>query len=126
MALRAEWRYSPTAGEWVVGTWREDGEPDEVFGMVSPVTLTTIPVRVRRAVAETLRRQYGVPAPAAVFDGPPGEQMSMTCPACWSVSFNAGDARERYCGACHTFPEAVEPEAPAGDPPASVQSGQSG
>jgi hypothetical protein len=123
MALRAEWRYSPDIRQWVVGTWQGDDVPEDVFGTVAPATLTSAGPGARKAMAEALYRAYGVRPPARVFDGPPGEQSSMTCPVCWRVSFAAKDVRERYCGHCHAWPESAQ--AAAGDPPASVQSGQS-
>lgn len=32
------------------------------------------------------------------------EPAHFTCPDCGRTSHNPNDARERYCGACHTFP----------------------
>jgi hypothetical protein len=107
--VKARWEYEPRTREWVLATWTPDGDPIEVFGAMPAGALTAIPAAVRRRVAEAAQERYGKMPPARVFDGPPGEQVSMTCPLCWSVSsWNPSDAGERYCGRCHAWPEVDE------------------
>ena len=60
--------------------------------------------RAKRITNETWRR---IAATQRLLDEahkvPPSE--SFTCPRCGAVSYNEMDRIERYCSACHTFPE---------------------
>ena len=114
--MKARWEYDERVQGWVLAIWAADGVPTDVLGTMPAGTLTAIPARTRKAVAEAAQRQHGVMPPARVFDGPPGAQVSMTCGVCWSVSFNPNDARERYCGHCHAWPELDDQLAKSGPP----------
>jgi hypothetical protein len=108
------WGYRPATCEWVLGRWTPEGVVTDEISTVGAETLTSVPPRARRTVAEAMQQQCGVVPPARMFDGPPHEQTSMTCPVCWAVSFDAGDVRERFCGHCgasHVWP-AVAPGRP--------------
>lgn len=98
--MRAEWRYAGETGEWVLAEWAPDGAPLEVFGSAAASSLTAVNPRLRERVADAMLEHHGIRPPAEVFDGPPGERVTLTCPACWAVSFDPERARSRVCGAC--------------------------
>lgn len=108
-AGRAQWRYATLGGRWVLAQWTAGGEPVAELAAVDASTLMAIAPAVRSRVAEAMLEQHGIRPPAAVFDGPPDAQVSMTCGRCWRVSWQLPDVRGRYCGACHVFTEDYRP-----------------
>lgn len=115
--MRARWEHEPRTGEWVLATWTEGGDPIEVYGTLSASSLTAVPAKARQTVAERIQEQHGMLPPARVFDGRPGEQVSLTCGLCWGVSFGEHDAKERYCPTCKAWPELDDQLAKSGPPP---------
>lgn len=114
--MTAQWRYSDETREWVLAQWTADGLPVEVLGVAGASTLTAVNPALRERVVVAMLEHHGIRPPAYVFDGPPGEELTMTCPRCWRVSWNPNYARNRYCGACHVFPEgSLVPAQRAGD-----------
>jgi hypothetical protein len=107
--MRAEWRYAPTIRHWVLAEWTEAGEPATEYGTAAAGSLTAIPVQLRQRIAGTMLEQHGIRPPAAVFDGDPAEPVTLTCGACWAVSYDAGAASSRKCPSCGH----AEGEAPA-------------
>lgn len=96
------WGFHRGTFEWQLAEWPPGGgdpEPGTVAQSFTVELLAEVPHEYRQATAA----QFGLPARA--FDGVPGEWRTMTCPVCWRVSHNPNDARERYCGACHDWPE---------------------
>lgn len=123
--MRARWRYWAGTGEWMLAEWTPAGEPTEVLGAAGASSLTAIAPQLRARVAEAMLEQHGIQPPAEVFDGPPGEEITMTCPVCWHVSWDAGDARARRCARAGDHPVGpVVPAQRAGEP-GPVHSGQS-
>lgn len=100
MTVKAEWRYVPLTREWVLSEWAKDGAPVDVLGSVSATSLTAIAPALRQRISMSMLEQHGIRPPACVFDGPPGEEITLTCPACWSVSYDPERARSRVCGNC--------------------------
>lgn len=119
--MRAQWRYAEQTREWVLATWAEDGAPLEVYGSAAAGSLTAIAPQLRDRVAEAMRQQHGIRPPAEVFDGEPGAEVTMTCPACWRVTWAVEAARARVCAFAGEHPPAP---VPAGEP-GGVHSGQS-
>lgn len=114
--MRAEWRYAPEARSWVLAVWTADGAPGDLLGSAAAASLTAIPPKVREHVAEAMWHEHGIRPPAAVFDGPPGEEVTFTCPGCWAVSFDPGRARSRVCGSCPGVVAVPVPAQRAGEP----------
>lgn len=109
--MRAAWRYAETIRHWVLAEWTEAGEPAPEYGTVAAASLTAIPAAVRPRVATAMLEQHGLQPPARVFDGPPGEQLTLTCEACWAVSYDPGAASSRKCPSCgHLEGAAVVPQ----------------
>lgn len=109
--MRAEWRYAETIRHWVLAEWTGAGEPAVEYGTASAGSLTAIPVALRQRIAGTMLEQHGLRPPARVFDGPAGEPVTLTCEACWAVSYDPGAASSRTCPSCgHLEGAAVVPE----------------
>lgn len=100
MTVKAEWRYHPERGEWMLAQWTPAGEPTDVFGGASATSLTAIAPALRQRISMSMLEQHGIRPPACVFDGPPGDEITLTCPACWAVSYDPERARSRVCGNC--------------------------
>jgi hypothetical protein len=99
----AAWGYLEDTRSWVLGVWTPAGKLAEVVDAAAAVpasSLQAVAPRARHTVAEAMLRQHGVMPAAAVFDGRPGQETTMTCPSCWSVSFDPERVRARSCGSC--------------------------
>jgi hypothetical protein len=94
------WAYWADTGEWMLAAWSPAGEPTDVFGSASASSLTAIPPAVRRLVQDRMQDQHGTLPPAGVFDGPPDARLTMTCGACWAVSYDREAASSRRCPTC--------------------------
>lgn len=98
--MREGWRYAKTIGHWVLAEWSDAGDPVRQFAMSPAARLTAVAARARRSVAEALLREGGIEPPAFVFDGPPDARVTLTCQACWHVSYAADAVSSRRCPAC--------------------------
>lgn len=97
------WGYLEGAASWVLGVWSPAGELVEAVAedaLVVAASLTAVAPRNRLLVAEAMQDRHGVMPAAEVFDGPPAARVSLTCPACWRVSFDPAAARSRVCPVC--------------------------
>jgi hypothetical protein len=119
--MREGWRYVPDIRHWVLGDWSPEGVPVRQYASVPAGSLAAVAVRGRRHVAEAMLRESGIEPPAVVFDGAPGEQASLTCGACWAVSFAAEAVASRVCPSCgHAEAEDAAVVAAAAVPPAEA------
>lgn len=98
--MRAQWRYAPSTRRWVLAEWNQAGEPVVEYGGAAASSLTAISPALRARVAEAMLEQDGIRPPAYVFDGAPGEPVTLTCGSCWAVSFDPERAASRVCGSC--------------------------
>jgi len=114
--MRAQWRYEPRIRHWVLAEWTEAGDPAVEYGTAAAASLTAIPPAVRRYVQDKMQDQHGSLPPAKVFDGPPGEQLTLTCAACWAVSYDPGAASSRRCPSCGHLEDAEAETAAANVP----------
>jgi hypothetical protein len=109
--VKARWAYWPGTGEWMLAAWSPDGEPTDVMGSASASSLTAIPPAARRLVQDKMQDHHGTLPPAYVFDGAPGAQLTLTCGACWAVSYDQEAAISRRCPSCGTAEAEVKPPA---------------
>lgn len=107
------WGYDSVCRLWTLARWLPagvEGPVPDSYGFIAGEVLVDLPG------VERYRLHVNNGLPARAFDGPPGREVSYTCPDCWFVTRHPSDIEARYCPDCHwpTSDPELAPARPGG------------